>query len=129
MKKAKVVSMPTRCPVGDGELIVTKLECLETGIEISGHFRPNEFSFLEGKELEFMRLFLKTRGNLKEIARIMEVSYPTVRLRFEGLLKQLGYEAYEATEDIKNERVAVLEQLQKGEISAAEATKRLKSLK
>ena len=124
----KILPMPTTCPVSDSELIVTRLECLDTGVEITGRFRPNEFSFLEGKELEFMRLFLKTRGNLKEIARIMEISYPTVRLRFENLLKELGYEAYEAIEDVKTERLNVLEQLQKGEINAAEATKRLKSL-
>jgi len=124
----KILPMPTTCPVSGSELIVTRLECPDTGVEISGRFRPNEFSFLEGKELEFMRLFLKTRGNLKEIARIMEISYPTVRLRFENLLKELGYEAYEAIEDVKTERLNVLEQLQKGEITAAEATKRLKSL-
>lgn len=125
----KILPMPIACPVSGEALIVTRLECPKTEVVISGKFRPNEFAFLEGKELEFMRLFLKTRGNLKEIERILGVSYPTVRLRFEGLLQELGYEAYEAIEDIKTERLNVLELLQKGELTAAEATKRLKNLK
>ena len=125
----KILPMPTKCPVSDSELIVTSLECLDSGVKIKGRFRPNEFSYLTGNELEFMRLFLKTRGNLKEVERILEVSYPTVRLRFEKLLQELGYEAYEAVEDVKTERLNVLELLQKGEITASEATKRLKGLK
>ncbi len=125
----KILAMPTACPVSGEALIVTRLECPKTEVVISGRFQPNEFAFLEGKELEFMRLFLKTRGNLKEIERILGVSYPTVRLRFENLLKELGYEAYEPIEDLKSERKDVLELLRKGEITAAVATKRLKDLK
>jgi hypothetical protein len=65
---------------------------------------------------------VKTRGNLKEVERILGVSYPTVRARLDALLKALGYEAGEEEGD----RLQVLEALRRGEISVEEAVARLK---
>ena len=120
--------MPTRCPVTGEPLEVTRLESPVSGVKIEGRFQPNEFALLADEHLEFMRLYIKTRGNLKEVERILGVSYPTVRLRFENMLKTLGYEA-DIPKDVQAERADILAQLEKGEISATEATKRLQSLK
>jgi hypothetical protein len=57
---------------------------------------------------------------------VLGLSYPTVRLRFDTLLRALGYEA---GTDAGEERAGVLEQLEKGEISAEEATRQLQTLK
>jgi hypothetical protein len=124
---AKLLPMPTRCPITGGPLEVTRLESAHSGIVIEGRFQPNEFALLSQEHAELLRLFVKVRGNLKELERILGVSYPTVRLRFEGLLKALGYELQES--EVKNERSAVLEMLEKGELNAEEATKRLQAMK
>jgi hypothetical protein len=87
-----------------------------------GGFLPNEFALLPREHLDFLRLFVKTRGNLKEVERILGVSYPTVRARLDALLKALGYEAGEEEGD----RLQVLEALRRGEISVEEAVARLK---
>ena len=58
----------------------------------------NEFALLPKEHLDFLRLFVKTRGNLKEVERILGVSYPTVRARLDALLKALGYEEDEGKE-------------------------------
>ena len=79
----------------------------------------NEFALLPKEHLDFLRLFVKTRGNLKE--RILGVSYPTVRARLDALLKALGYE-----EDEGKDRLEVLEALRRGEISVEEAVARLR---
>ena len=121
--------MPTKCPVTGEALEVTRLECPSSGISIKGRFQPNEFALLEPDKLEFMRLFVKVRGNLKEVERILELSYPTVRQRFENLLLALGYEAHESVEEVKVERADILSLLEEGEISADEATKQLQALK
>ena len=84
--------MPTECPVTGGPLLVTRLECEESGVKIEGRFEPNEFAVLPQENLDFLRLYVKVRGNLKEVERILGVSYPTVRLRLEKLLLALGYE-------------------------------------
>jgi len=124
----KKLPMPTQCPVTGEPLEVTRLECPNSGITIEGRFEPNEFALLPEESLEYLRLFVKTRGNLKELERILGVSYPTVRLRFETMLQVLGYEAYEpkATQEDRDEILGLLEQ---GEITADEATKRLRTLK
>ncbi len=117
--------MPTACPVTGGPLLVTRLECEESGIKIEGRFTPNEFAVLPEENLEFLRLYVKVRGNLKEVERILGVSYPTVRLRFEKLLLALGYEV---GPDPAEERSTILDLLERGEIDAEEASKRLQSL-
>ena len=121
--------MPVKCPVTGEPLEVTRLECPTSGVSIEGRFQPNEFALLPEEQLEYLRLFVKVRGNLKEVERILGLSYPTVRLRFETLLRTLGYEAFESAEETKNERAEVLSALERGELSADEATKRLQALK
>ena len=122
----KTYPMPTNCPVSNEPLHVTRLECDASGVVIEGRFEPNEFALLPPEQVEFLRIFLRVRGNLKEVERMMGVSYPTVRLRFETLLSALDYEPLE---DIKAERSEVIAMLEKGEISADEAAARLKAIK
>ena len=121
--------MPTRCPVTGEPLEVTRLECPTSGVAIEGRFTPNEFVMLSPENLEFMRLFMRVRGNLKEVERILGVSYPTVRSRFDGLLRSLGYESPPETQEVREERTDVLGMLERGEIGAEEAAKRLRALK
>ncbi len=120
-----MLPMPTQCPVTGGPLLVTRLECEESGVTIEGRFTPNEFAMLPEENLEFLRIFVKVRGNLKEVERILGLSYPTVRLRFEKLLLALGYEA---EPDVSEERAEVLDMLERGELDPEEAAKRLQAL-
>lgn len=118
--------MPTSCPVSGEPLEVTRLHAPTSGVVIEGRFQPNEFALLSPEHVEFLRLFVKVRGNLKEVERAMGVSYPTVRLRFEHLLRALGYESAQDPDDARDD---ILSQLERGEIDPAEAAKRLEALK
>jgi hypothetical protein len=122
----KRLPMPTSCPVTGEPLEVTRLENPSSGIIIEGRFIPNEFALLSPEHLELLRLFMRTRGNLKDVERHLGVSYPTVRLRMEGLFKALGYDDQP---EVKTARSEVLEMLEKGEITPAEAKSRLQSMK
>jgi hypothetical protein len=117
--------MPVKCPVTGEALEVTRLACPTSGIVIEGRFQPNEFALLPEEQLEFLRLFVKVRGNLKEVERILGLSYPTIRLRFETLLRTLGYEGFEET---RSDRSGILEQLEQGEITPEEAARQLQML-
>jgi hypothetical protein len=119
--------MPTRCPVTGEPLEVTRLRGPRSGVVIEGAFLPNEFALLDRESLDYLRLFVKVRGNLKEVERMLGVSYPTVRARFEQLLRALGYEATAADEPGES-RSDVLARLERGEITAEEATRALKAL-
>ncbi len=117
--------MPSVCPVCSSKLEVTGLVCPVCATRIEGRFAVNEFAALPPEQLEFLRLYLKSRGNLKELERILGVSYPTVRARFEQLLKTLGYEA---TGGVEDERQKILDALERGEITPEEAAARLRAL-
>ncbi len=121
----KILPMPTACPVTGEPLLVTRLECDASGVVIEGRFTPNEFALLQADHLEFLRIFVKVRGNLKEVERVLGLSYPTVRLRFEKLLLALGYEV---ADDILEERTGILDRLEAGDIDAEEAARRLNAL-
>ena len=89
---------------------------------------------LDDKNLEFLRIFVKVRGNLKEAERILELSYPTVRLRFDNMLLALGYEVSQSNqEEVETEKIKsnseILDLLEKGELSATEAAEQLRLLK
>ncbi|MGC8966932.1 MAG: DUF2089 domain-containing protein [Thermus sp.] len=114
--------VPVRCPACEGPLAVKALFCPACGTEVHGRFALNEFALLPKEHLDFLRLFVKARGNLKEVERILGVSYPTVRARLDALLKALGYEEEDGEED----RLQVLEALRRGEISLEEAVARLR---
>ena len=81
---------PSDCPVCGEQLAVIRLGCGSCGTEIGGVFRSCEFCALNEKETEMLRVFLASRGNLREVERYLGVSYPTARLRFAELLEKLG---------------------------------------
>lgn len=115
--------MPVRCPACEGPLAVRVLFCPACGTEVSGRFALSEFALLPKEHLEFLRLFVRARGNLKEVERALGVSYPTVRARLEALLRALGYEE---AEEARTGRLEVLEALRRGEITVEEAVARLR---
>lgn len=63
---------------------------------------PNWILALENEDLEFIKNFVLHSGSLKEIAKIYEVSYPTVRLKLDRLIDKIKMnDAVENEEFIK----------------------------
>ena len=81
---------PSDCPVCGDQLAVVRLGCGSCSTEIAGVFRSCEFCALNDKETEMLRVFLSSRGNLREVEKHLGVSYPTARQRFAELLEKLG---------------------------------------
>jgi hypothetical protein len=77
------------CPVCEGELQVTRLNCTTCGTSIDGHFSVGRFGRLNREQLALLESFLRARGNLREIERELGISYPTVRNRVEALVRAL----------------------------------------
>ncbi len=133
------------CPVCQGELTITRLQCRHCGTGLEGEFGVGRFGRLEREQLAFLESFLRSRGNLKEMERELGISYPTVRSRLEALLRAIGLggdetpsesepetepqpAAAERPEPLAAERRAILEQLKNRELTADEAAAQLKSL-
>ena len=81
---------PDKCPVCDSELKITKMTCDRCGTEISGIFSGCRFCSLSKEMSDYLIVFLKCRGNIKEIEKELGISYPTVRGYTENLLSALG---------------------------------------
>ena len=102
-------------------LAVTRLGCGGCGSELSGAFTSCEFCALDATDRDILRVFLGSRGNLKEVERHLAVSYPTARARFDALLTKLGFGSPAAP----SPDVDVLRALSRGEIDVEEAERRL----
>lgn len=114
---------PLNCPVCSSRLALTRLTCPSCDTELSGAFATCEFCSLNDDERQVLRVFLASRGNMKELERHLGVSYPTARARFDGLLNKLGIER--AATPPATSRVELMEQVARGEIDVDEALRRL----
>jgi hypothetical protein len=108
---------PRDCPVCSHRLALTRLGCPQCGTEISGEFAPSPYSGLSDDDLELLRVFLVSRGNMKELERHLGVSYPTARQRYSDVLARLGFE--EKPQPVDRDRV--LADLAAGRISVDQA--------
>ena len=126
----------TQCPVCDSRLAITEMQCEECETTLRGDFVAAQCKFcaLPEDRLKFLELFLRCRGNLRDVERSLGLSYPTVRARLDEVLTDLGYTetangaaAGEPSEE-PDRRREILEDLNAGRISAADAAKMLETL-
>jgi hypothetical protein len=116
---------PSSCPVCNHRLATTRLTCPECSTELSGAFTSCEFCVLTDEDRDVLRVFLASRGNMKELERHLGVSYPTARARFDALLVKIGIERPAAP--ASSARVDLMEQVARGEIGVEDALKRLET--
>lgn len=81
--------LPLNCPSCDSPLRVQRLVCPSCETEVSGSFELPAFSLLTEKEQAFILDFIKSSGSLKDMAREMGISYPTVRNLLDDLIDKI----------------------------------------
>lgn len=116
-----------KCPVCGENLVITEFSCNSCGTTIRGRFELDEFFRLSPEQLNFLRIFIKARGNLSELQKELGISYPTARSRLESIVRTLGYEAKEIEEEREVDNL--LDKLEKGEISSQEALEQIRRLR
>ena len=117
MAKRDSRSAPRDCPVCGERLALTRLSCRACGTELSGEFESCEFCSLSQEDRQVLRVFLASRGNMKELERHLGVSYPTARARFDALLSRLGLAP---ERQAAGSSVDLMERLARGEIDVEE---------
>lgn len=121
-----------RCPSCGAPVEVTQLSCTACETIIHGHFTPCPFCKLSPESVRFAELFVRLRGNVKEMERELVLSYPTVRGRLNGIIRELGFEPDEepqGDEDTSPARQEILARLEQGTVNVAEAVELLKKVK
>jgi hypothetical protein len=121
---------PSDCPVCGHRLNITQLGCQSCGTALTGLFTSCPYCSLGETDRKILHTFLASRGNMRELARDLGVSYPTARQRFAELLDRLGIESTDADAGAERrterwedtgEREDVLRRLAAGEIDLDEA--------
>ena len=79
-----------RCPACGGLLTVSRMQCPECSTGVEGHFRPSTFDRLSPESLAFVELFVRLKGNMKEMERELSVAYSAVRHRLDEVVQELG---------------------------------------
>ena len=108
-----------KCPICDDDLKVSELSCGGCKTKISGEFELPNFCKLNKQQLYFAEVFIKNRGNIKEIEKELKVSYPTVRKFLDDVISSLGYS--EKIEKSKLVHTEILDKLSNGEITSEQA--------
>lgn len=114
--KGRTYPVPTRDPITGGELVITRLEGVESGVVIEGEFTLGWLARLTPEQLEFVRLLVRNRGNVQKLAADLGVAYNTARARLDDIVTALGGPPETETPPPRASRRAVLERLKNGEI-------------
>ncbi len=115
----------SKCPAcGNGEFEITRLRCKSCGTSVEGSFAQSRLASLSDEHLHFVEIFMKCRGNIKDVEKELGVSYPTVRGRLDRVIHAMGF----GTADSKRTRRDILESLEKNELTPDDAVKALKEL-
>ncbi len=133
------------CPTCGGTMAVSELSCTVCDTVVRSRYTPCPFCRLSPEDLAFMLLFVRSRGNVKDMERELGVSYWTIRGRLNELIATMGLgDAGDDTPDLApadaadepapsrtaratakgptaTERQAILDRLKRGEITATEA--------
>lgn len=125
------------CPVCQQDLVTTELACPGCRTRIQGAFDRCPFCTLPADHLAFLSAFLRSRGNLSGVGAELGLSFPTVSRRLDALLVALSLRDEPGnapavgvrSNACEGVRRRILEQLDRGEITAEEATRQLRDLR
>ncbi len=134
------------CPVCGSTMHVARLACDTCGSALEGRFtltgtleatspkrsgplhtdgeqRYGRLARLSDSQLEFVEVFVRCRGIIKNVEDMLGISYPTVRARLTNVLETMGYgpEDELPAAEPRNLRRKILADLAAGRISTEEA--------
>lgn len=127
----KYYKTPSKCPVCEDLLLISKLSCKNCSTKIEGNFIGCKFCQLPPEQLDFLEVFIQCRGNIKDMEKVLSISYPTVRSKLDNLIETLGYKVDHSQEEkiLDEHRDKILKAVEKGELSVKEAALQLNKLK
>ena len=102
-------------------LVVERVRLADQDVVLEGKFALPQLARLSWEDQIFVAAFLRSHGSIKEMEQVFGVSYPTVKARLNRIAAQLEF----VETDPKPSRNEVLDRLERGEISAADAIRQL----
>lgn len=112
------------CPTCGDALVATELSCDTCGTVIHGRYAPCPFCRLSPENLAYVEMFVRNRGNLKDMEQELNVSYWAIRNRLQDVVAEMDQVTPPPPPPApgrKARRRDILERLNKGEITVTEA--------
>jgi hypothetical protein len=106
---------------GGADIVVERVRFADSDIAVEGEFELPQLARLAAEDQIFIMAFIQCHGSIKDMEQMFGVSYPTIKNRLNRLSERL--ELVE-THPLPS-REDVLSELERGEISAEEAIRRL----
>lgn len=106
-------------------ICVERVRVLESNIAIEGAFDLPPLAQLPMDDQVFIAAFVRSHGSIKEMERLFGVSYPTIKNRLNRLSQALGSGMGMDDEPAVPTRSELLDQLERGEITAQQAIEAL----
>jgi hypothetical protein len=103
------------------EVEIERVRVVDSGVAIEGSFKLPPLAGLSAEDQVFVMAFVRCHGSIKEMEGMFGISYPTVKNRLNRIAGQLQF-----VETVRvNPDEEVIDELERGEISAEEAIRRL----
>jgi hypothetical protein len=100
---------------------IERVRVVDSGMAIEGSFKLPPLAGLSAEDQVFVMAFVRCHGSIKEMEGMFGISYPTVKNRLNRIAGQLEF-----VETVKvSPEQEVIGELERGEISAEEAIRRL----
>lgn len=81
--------LPAICPACKSQLKVKSLICEQCQTEIQGQYELPPLAKLSPDDQAFILEFIKASGSLKQMAKLLKLSYPTVRNRLDEIIENI----------------------------------------
>jgi hypothetical protein len=110
--------------VGQSRIEIDRVRLVDTGVAIEGPFALPPLALLAADDQVFVAAFVRCHGSIKQMEKYFGVSYPTIKNRLNRIGAQLTFVEVEPPAAVK--AGDVLSQIERGELTVAEALQRLK---
>lgn len=107
---------------------VERVRILESDVAIEGRFVLPPLALLPAEDQIFVAAFVRCHGSIKQMEKYFGVSYPTIKNRLNKIGSHLSFVEIEASPaaTVTAANSTVLDQLERGELTVAEALERLR---
>lgn len=106
-------------------IVIERVRLVEKSIAIEGSFELPQLARLPMDDQIFITAFVRSHGSIKEMERIFGVSYPTIKSRLTRIADSLEFVETNPTPS----KAEILQRLQEGKITAADAIREMEALK
>jgi len=112
-----------RCPVCNSNLEIVEYHCPSCNTSIKGKFGIGDLALLTPAQQEFAKTFLCCSGNIKEVEKALNISYPTVKNKLAEVTSVLCSNKQKIS---NKDSEKILDELDKGNITVEEALEKIK---